>query len=98
MNLRTVLLSPPLMMEPNIFVIFAILTSTLVSAHFDDVIQGKQKTRLKNSFSSTAQYIDNKTLKVSKSQKHFFLKLHCPKKRTKYLTKFCPMKLGQNFV
>ena len=48
MNLRTVLLSPPLMMEPNIFVIFAILTSTLVSAHFDDVIQGKQKTRLKN--------------------------------------------------
>jgi hypothetical protein len=44
MNLRTVLLSPTLMMEQNIFVIFAILTLTLVSAHFDDVIQGKQKT------------------------------------------------------
>ena len=43
MNLRTVLLSPTLMMEQNIFVIFAILTLTLVSAHFDDVIQGKQK-------------------------------------------------------
>ena len=25
-------------------------------------------------------------LKVSKSQKHFFLKLHCPQKCTKYLT------------
>ena len=37
-------------------------------------------------------------LKVSKSQKHFLLKLHCPKKGKKYLTKFCPMKLGQNFV
>ena len=29
-------------------------------------------------------------LKVSKSQKHFFLKLHCPKKRPKFLTDFCP--------
>ena len=36
-------------------------------------------------------------LKVSKSQKQFFLKLHC-QKPTKCLTKFCPMKLGQNFV
>jgi hypothetical protein len=34
----------------------------------------------------------------SKSQKQFFLKLHCPKKRTKYLTKFCPSFIGQNFV
>ena len=30
--------------------------------------------------------------------KTFFLKLHCPKKRSKYETKLCPMKLGQNFV
>ena len=44
MNLRTVLLSPTLIMEQNIFVIFAILTLTLVGAHFDDVSQGKQKT------------------------------------------------------
>ena len=27
---------------------------------------------------------------VSKAQKHFFLKLHCPQKWMKYLTKFCP--------
>ena len=27
--------------------------------------------------------------KVSKSQKQFFLKLHCPKKRTKYLAECC---------
>ena len=39
-------------------------------------------------------------IKVSKSQKHFFLKVETPlpKKLTKYLTKFCPMKLGQNFA
>ena len=38
------------------------------------------------------------SVKVSKSQKHFFLKLHCPPKRTKYLTKVYPMKLMQNFI
>ena len=38
------------------------------------------------------------TLKVSKSQKIFFLETPLPKKRTKYLTKICPMKLEQNFV
>ena len=39
------------------------------------------------------------SLKGSKSQKHFFLKLHhCPQKRTKYLTKFCPSFIEQNFV
>ena len=37
-------------------------------------------------------------LKVRKSLKQFFLKLHCPKNQTKYQTKFCPMKLGQKFV
>ena len=44
-------------------------------------------------------------LKVSKSWKQFlvfseafFLETPLPKKRTKYETKFCPMKLGQNFV
>ena len=36
--------------------------------------------------------VENK-LKVSKSQKHFFLETPLPKKQTKYLTKFCPMKL-----
>ena len=37
-------------------------------------------------------------LKVSKSQKQYFLELHCPQKRTKYLTKVYPMKLMQNFI
>ena len=39
-------------------------------------------------------------VKVSKSQKHFFLLLESllPKQRTKYLTKFCPSFIGQNFV
>ena len=35
------------------------------------------------------------TLKVSKSQKHFFLKLRCPKKNK---TKFCPSFIGQYLV
>ena len=39
-------------------------------------------------------------LKVSKSQnsKAILLETPLPEKQTKYLTKFCPMKLGQNFV
>ena len=36
-------------------------------------------------------------LKVSKSQNHFFLETTVPKKWTKYLTKFCPSFIGQNF-
>jgi hypothetical protein len=36
-------------------------------------------------------------LKVSKSQKHFFLRLHCPQNERNIKTKFCPMKLRQNF-
>ena len=35
-----------------------------------------------------------RVVKVSKSQKHFFLETPLPKKRTRYLTKFCPIKLG----
>ena len=38
-----------------------------------------------------------KSIKVSKSQKHFFLKLHCPNFFL-YLTRFCPSFIGQNFV
>ena len=34
---------------------------------------------------------------VNKSQKHFF-ETPLPKKQTKYLTKFCPSFIGQNFV
>ena len=37
-------------------------------------------------------------LKVSKSQKHFFLKLYCSKNERKYNTKLCLMKLEYNFV
>ena len=37
------------------------------------------------------------SLKVSKSQKYFFLETPLPKKRTKYLTKFCPSFIGHNF-
>ena len=38
-------------------------------------------------------------LMVSESQKHFFLYITpLPKKRTKYLTKFCPRCIEQNFV
>ena len=37
------------------------------------------------------------TIKVSKSQKHFSWN-SIAQKRMKYLTKFCPMELGQNFV
>ena len=36
-------------------------------------------------------------LKFSKSQKQF-IETPLPKHQTKYLTKFCPMKLGQNLV
>ena len=43
-------------------------------------------------------FIEIWQLKVSISQKQFFLKLHCPKKLTKYLRKFCSIKLGQNSV
>ena len=32
----------------------------------------------------------SKALKVSKFQKHFFLKLHCPKRSRKFLKDFCP--------
>jgi hypothetical protein len=41
-----------------------------------------------------------KALKVSKSEKHFFLKFHCPKMNdiSTYLTKFCPSFIGQNFA
>ena len=35
---------------------------------------------------------------ISKSHKHFFLKLHCPKNEQNTKTKFRPIKLGQNFV
>ena len=38
-------------------------------------------------------FLKKDLLKVSKSQKHFFLKLHCPKN-----TKFCPSFIGQIFV
>ena len=41
--------------------------------------------------------IAEQQLKVSKSQKHFFLETPLQKKGTKYLTKCCPSFIGQNF-
>ena len=46
----------------------------------------------------TPKNFHNIYIKVSTYQKHFFLKLHYPKRRTKYYTKLYPIKLGQNFV
>ena len=44
---------------------------------------------------TTRQRLHIILLKVSKYQKHFFLKLHCPKKWMKNSTKFCPTKLNK---
>ena len=40
---------------------------------------------------------NNRLLKVSKSQKQFFLKLHCPKKRTKYYYTILPYEARAEF-
>ena len=45
-----------------------------------------------------SSFIFPSLLKVSKSEKHFFLGTPLPKKWMKFFTKVSPMKLGQNFV